>query len=112
MEKRTIDDLLNETHDPDPRVRKQAARDLCPCEIKTDDPKVWNRVFELTADPDPAVRKSVFHTLIDGSPKARETDVLSALERLHNDPDRKLRRIVRKVLARYRATGKINHDHT
>ncbi len=108
METRTLKDILKETRDTDPRVRSRAARNLCPCELRMDDPKAWERVFELARDPDAHVRRTVFHTLVDGSPRRREAEVVSALEGMWNDPDLKLRRQVRRLLARYRATGKIN----
>ena len=91
-------------------MRSRATRDLCPCEIKRDVVTVWNRIFELTRDPDLNVRRMAFHTMIDGSPGKYETRIISALEDMHNDPDMKLRRSVRKRLARYRATGKINFN--
>ena len=111
MAVRTVEDLIEQTHDPDPRVRKEAARELCPCELKADYDDVWSRVFELTRDESADVRRIVFHTLIDGSPKTREHDVVAAIESMHNDPDEKLRRTVRKRLANYRRTGQINQNH-
>lgn len=108
MKPRILEDVLARTHDRDPRVRSRAARNLCPCELKADSPKAWQRVFDMAGDPDVRVRRTVFHTLIDGSPRRREAEVVAALERLRDDPDLKLRRSVRKLLARYRATGRIN----
>jgi HEAT repeat protein len=105
-----IDELLQATHDPDPGVRKVATRELCPCEVKVNDPRVWDRVLQMAADPDRDVRRIALHTLIDGSPRSREHNVVHALEGRRDDSDPKLRRNVRKILARYRATGKLNFD--
>lgn len=47
----SIEITLEETYDQDPRVRKRATRDLCPCEVKHDVPLVWSQLFELTKTP-------------------------------------------------------------
>jgi HEAT repeat protein len=108
MKRQSIDELLEATRDSDARVRKNAARELCPCEIKLNDSRTLNRLIEMTADPDRDVRRIALHTLIDGSPRSRQADVVRALESMYNDPDPKVRRHVRKILARHRTTGKIN----
>jgi hypothetical protein len=103
-----IDDLLAQTHHPDPKVRRTAVHGLCPCAVRADYPEVWDRLIAMVDDEDPKVRADVFHTLCDGSPRSREADVVRTLERMHDDPDPKLRRRVRKLLANYRAGGKVN----
>jgi HEAT repeat protein len=103
-----VTQLLAQTHDPDPKVRKLAVHFLCPCEVKHDVPPVWDRLLAMVDDPDPKVRAQVLHTLCDGSPRERDPQVVAAVERLRNDPDEGLRRRVRKVLAQYQRTGKIN----
>jgi hypothetical protein len=108
MKARRIDALVAATHDPDPRARKVAVRELCPCVIQRNDERAWDRVLELTRDSSRDVRRIALHTLIDGSPRSRETDVVRALDAMRNDPDARLCRNARKVLARHRATGKIN----
>lgn len=110
MEPRTIDDVLNESYSAKPAVRKAAVRDLCPCELKIDHAQVWDRILELTRDPDAGVRRGALHSLIDGSPRAREKDVVEALEAMRDDSDPKLRRHTRKLLDRYRRTGRVNID--
>lgn len=107
---KAIDDVLKDTYSTDPRTRKNAARELCPCEVKFYSRVVWDRLLELTQDQDSEVRRNVLHSLIDGSPREREPDVVAALEGLRNDPNVKLRRHARKLLARYRRTGRINSD--
>ena len=62
----------------------------------------------MTADPDAKVRGAVLHALGDGSPREREAEIVDAIENMYHDPDSKLRRRVRKLLAQYRHTGKIN----
>jgi HEAT repeat protein len=100
--------LLERTHDADPRVRKRAVHELCPCNVQANHDEVWDRLIEMVTDEDPKVRAQVFHTLADGSPRSREPQVVRALERMQQDPDPSLRRRARKLLAHYRAGGRIN----
>ena len=110
MRKRSIAELLEATRDPNPQVRKAATRDLCPCETKVNDPDAWNRVIEMTTDPESEVRRIALHAILDGSPRSRRAEVIRALEGMYHDPHPRLRRQARKVLARHRATGKVNFD--
>ena len=103
-----IQQILEASRDPDPEIRRLAVRDLCPCEVKRTDASVWDRVFEMTRDPNVQVRRNALHGMIDGSPAALEGRVVEAMENMREDPDPKLRRNARKILARYRRTGKIN----
>lgn len=103
-----IDDLLRLTYDPDPAVRCDATQKLCPCHVQANHQRVWDRLMAMAEDPDVKVRKIVLHTLGDGSPREREADVVQTLERMYHDPDEKLRRAVRRLLAQYRRSGKIN----
>ena len=99
---------LSQTWNPDPEVRKQAVRTLCPCHLKANHEQVWDRLIAMVADEDPKVRSHILHVLADGSPRSREQEIVQALETMQRDPDVKLRRRVRKLLAQYRRTGKIN----
>jgi HEAT repeat protein len=103
-----IPGLLSLSRDPDPRARRVAAKNLCPCHVRMNDPRIWRRLVELSQDPDPGVRSDAVHALADGSPRAFEQDVLQALAALANDPDRKVRRQVRRVLAAHRRSGTVN----
>ncbi|HEX5414741.1 MAG TPA: HEAT repeat domain-containing protein [Chloroflexota bacterium] len=103
-----IGSFLDQTRDPNPRVRRQAVTHLCPCHVKQNHGPVWDRMLEMAADPDPKVRNWVLHVLTDGSPRERQAEVLAVLTRLHDDPDLKLRRKARKVLAHFRRTGDLN----
>jgi hypothetical protein len=103
-----IDFFLEQTHHPDVHARREAVHALCPCAVRADYDQVWDRLIEMVDDEDPKVRADILHTLCDGSPRSREQDVVRALERMQSDPDPKLRRRVRKMLAHYRAGGKIN----
>jgi hypothetical protein len=103
-----IVEFLQLTLDADPHIRKLAVGKLCPCHLKANHARVWDRIIELTGDEDAKVRRHVLHTLCDGSPNDRHEDVVAVIERMHNDPDLKLRRRVRGVLAQYRRSGKIN----
>ena len=103
-----VDDLLQLTYDANPKVRAKAVRALCPCHVRADVERVWERFFEMVTDEDGHVRRTILHTLGDGSPRVLETPVVAALERMQNDPDPKLRRGVRKLLAHHRRTGHVN----
>ena len=103
-----IDDLLLLTHDERPKVRSRAVQALCPCHVRADVERVWERLFEMVSDEDARVRSTILHALGDGSPRVLETRVVRALERMQHDPDPRLRRRVRKLLAHYRRTGQIN----
>ncbi len=107
--RQSLEQILEDSRSKDARLRRSAARELCPCELKADHPEAWSRVFELTRDDDAGVRRIAFHTLTDGSPRQREADVLAALKGMYDDPDLRLRRSVRQRLARYRRSGRINH---
>lgn len=104
----SVREQLALTFDPDPKVRKLAVHNLCPCEVKHNVPPVWDRLLAMVDDPDAKVRSQVLHTLCDGSPKERHAQVVAAVQRMHDDPDPGLRRRVRHLLAQYRRTGKIN----
>jgi hypothetical protein len=103
-----IDTLLVQTADARAKVRAQAVKALCPCHVKHNDPRVWDRVLKLVDDPALDVRRWVFHLLGDGSPREREAEVVAAMERFTRDPDKKLQRRARQVLAKYRQGGTIN----
>jgi len=110
MRRQSIPELLEATRDPNPKVRKAATRDLCPCEVKANDSDAWDRLIAMTADPEIEVRRIALHAILDGSPRSRRAEVICVLEGMYDDPHPRLRRQVRKVLARHRATGKVNFD--
>jgi HEAT repeat protein len=103
-----IDALLEQTADPNPKIRARAVESLCPCHVKRNEPRVWDRILHLTDDPALEVRRWVFHLLGDGSPREREAEIVAAMERFTRDPDKKLQRRARQVLAEYRRGGTIN----
>lgn len=103
-----IDGLLELTESADAAERAEALKSLCPCHVKRNEPRVWNRILSLVDDPSARVRSHVFHLLADGSPREREGDVVAAIERLQQDPDEKLRRRARRLIAHYRRGGRIN----
>lgn len=103
-----IDPLLEQTRHSDAMTRRRAVHQLCPCALRADDDRVWDRLLEIVGDDDARVRADVFHTFCDGSPRSRESQVVQALECMQHDPDPKLRRRVRKMLAQYRAGGSVN----
>lgn len=82
-----IDTIVNLSRDNDPHVRLRALKNICPCRVKSDIDKFWNRVLEMTGDPDESVRYQVLHTLCDGSPQHREDEIISAIEIFNRDPD-------------------------
>jgi hypothetical protein len=103
-----LETLLEQTADASPKVRAHALAALCPCHVKHNDRRVWDRVLELTQDPALEVRRWVFHLLGDGSPREREAEVVAAMENFTRDPDKTLRRRARQVMAKYRAGSTIN----
>ncbi len=100
--------LLDQASSADARERASAVRALCPCHIKRNEPRVWDRLIEMAGDADPRVRSQVLHVLADGSPRERQPQVVKALELLAHDDDESLRRRARKVLAAYRRSGTVN----
>ena len=108
MKPEAIEEALNQSHDRDPRTRRVALMALCPCKLRTDVPRVWDRLFEMQRDPESSVRSLVLHGLCDGSPHSRVREVVVAVETLAQDPDRRLRRRARAALTQYRRTGRIN----
>lgn len=89
-------EVLEFTHDPDPLVRRLAAKALCPCHVKADLPEVWDRLVEMTDDPDAGVRLDVVHALGDGSPRERGPEIALAPP------------LDREGLSAYRRTGRVN----
>ena len=103
-----VEPLLSQTYDPDPVLRRLALHELCPCNVRYDDDRLWGRMIELTQDSDRSVRAMAFHTITDGCPKEREGEVVAALEAMYQDPDLKIRKTIRRHLAQYRRSGQIN----
>jgi hypothetical protein len=103
-----VEELVALSYDPDPRTRKIAVINLCPCHVRANFPAAWDRVLTMVHDPDATVRRAVVHMVADGSPRERAVEVADALNELWNDPDRVVRRDVRRVLASYRRTGRVN----
>ena len=90
------------------QIRKSSLVQMCPCRVKQDIVKFWDRVFEMVSDQDPIVRAQVLHTICDGSPNDRELQVAEAIEIFNRDPDSEIRRKAHKVLSSYIRTGKWN----
>ena len=76
----TPEEVIAITHDPSPKVRREALRDMCPCHVKRNVESLWARIMEMANDPDATVRYQVMHNLCDGSPACREDDVIRTLE--------------------------------
>ncbi len=104
----TVDDLIELSKADKASVRAKAVHNMCPCEVKSDIPEIWDRLIAMVGDPDPAVRRWVVHALADGSPRHRESEIVEALETMWNDPDKRVRKRVRYVLTAHRRTGRIN----
>ena len=108
MDSASLTTLIDRTRDEDPRIRRAALRELCPCDLKRNLDPAWDHVLEMVDDPDASVRSIVLHTLCDGSPGERLAEVVEALEKLAQYPDRRLRRRARDILAKHRRTGRVN----
>jgi len=96
------------TRSSDPRVRKLALKNMCPCRVLKDVDVIWDRVLEMTVDEDVGVRYQTVHSLCDGSPRSREEQIVAALRGMRNDSDEKIRRAVRRALCSYERTGRWN----
>ena len=103
-----IGGLLQLTRASDPRTRTHAVVHLCPCHVRRNDDRVWDRVLTMAEDRDAKVRNAALHVLTDGSPRSRESQVVGVLERMYHEPDAKLRRKARHILTQYRRTGDLN----
>ena len=103
-----IENLLDDTTSANPKTRRAALLQLCPCHIRNNVARIWDRIIEMRTDENPGVRSIVLHNLCDGSPRERESEVVAAVELLAYDSDHKIRRRARRALAAYRRTGQIN----
>lgn len=101
-------DYIKRTFDPDPKKRKQALKDLCPCHVRADIPELWDRIFDCLNDEEGSVRDQALHALGDGSPGHLEDRIVNAVEKLYNDPHPDVKRKARRMLNSYRRTGKWN----
>lgn len=101
-------DYIQRTYDPDPKKRRKALKDLCPCHVRTDIPELWERIFECLHDEDGLVRDQALHALGDGSPTHLEERIVEAIERMYNDPQPEVKKKARRMLNNYRRTGKWN----
>ncbi|HEY3062882.1 MAG TPA: HEAT repeat domain-containing protein [Chloroflexota bacterium] len=92
----------------DPRVRRVAVKNLCPCHVRRQLDEVWQRLLQMTTDPEPGVRIDVLHALTDGSPEAIGERVLAVVAEHCADRDPKVRRYARYLRARQLRFGKVN----
>jgi hypothetical protein len=103
-----LQDLLSLSRQRDPKVRRIAVKNLCPCHVRRDVPEVWQRLLEMSADPDPGVRIDVLHNLTDGSPADLESRVVAAVEQRLSDPVAKVRRYAAYLRARQIRLARVN----
>ena len=104
----TVAEYIQRTFDPDPKKRRRALKELCPCHVREDIPQVWERIFEMCEDEDGWVRDQAIHSLGDGSPGRLEEQILTVIEDKYNDPHPEVKKKARKMLNTYRRTGKWN----
>ena len=104
----SVDKCLEMTRSSDPRQRKKALKEMCPCRVRADIPQLWERIFELLNDDSEIVRDQALHALGDGSPKHLEGRIVEAVEDMYNDPAPAVRKKARRMLMAYRKTGKWN----
>ena len=50
-----IEAALRLTRHPDPRVRREAVHELCPCRLKANHQEVWDSLMAMAADEDAKV---------------------------------------------------------
>ena len=104
----SVEEHIQMTYDEDPKKRKMALKQLCPCNVKEDFDRIWIRIIELTHDESGMVRDQALHNLGDGSPRHLEHAVMEAAERLYNDPDPNVKKKARRMCISYRTNGKWN----
>lgn len=103
-----VEEWLERTRSADPEMRRRSVQALCPCHVRGEEEGMWERILEMSDDADVSVRRAVFHALTDGSPRSRAGDVVVAIEGMRQDENPRLRRSVRRFLAQYRRTGRVN----
>ena len=54
-----VDVIIALSKHPNPMIRKKSLVQMCPCRVKEDINKFWERVFEMANDEDPIVRAQV-----------------------------------------------------
>ena len=101
-------EILALINHPDPKERRRALHEMCPCQTLAEVDMLWDRIIEMTEDEDPIVRDQALHNLGDGSPKSLEFRILEVLERLYNDPDKNVKKKARKMFTSYQHKGKWN----
>jgi hypothetical protein len=74
-----LERILSEMESPDPQVRADAVRQLCPCRGTEWGVPVFPRVLALRDDPSPVVRHAVQHDLSE-NPDWGEREELRRLE--------------------------------
>ena len=105
---RSPEEILDLTRHPDPKERRRALHEMCPCQTLAEVDLLWDRIIEMTDDVDPIVRDQALHNLGDGSPKHLEFRILEVLEKLYNDSDKNVRKKARKMFTAYQRNGKWN----
>jgi hypothetical protein len=65
-----VDELVCLTRHADPKVRRVAVVNLCPCHARAKFPAAWDRILEMTSDAEPLVRRAVVRMPADGSPRS------------------------------------------
>lgn len=54
-----VDVIIALSKHPNPMVRKKSLVEMCPCRVRENIDKFWERVFEMISDEDPIVRAQV-----------------------------------------------------
>ena len=54
-----VDVIIALSKHPNPMIRKKSLVQMCPCRVREDIDRFWERVFEMVSDEDPVVRAQV-----------------------------------------------------
>ena len=90
-----IEHLLELSRSDDPIERQEAAKNLCPCHVRTRIEEVWDALYRMMEDPEAKVRWAAWHTLEDGGYPENDARMDAILSRaIEGEADKAVRGFV------------------